>query len=549
MLLELHIAGLGVIDDVTIELAPGLNVLTGETGAGKTMVTVALGLALGERASAALVRTGAGAARVEARFAAPEGVAELAEWGEDGELILSRQVAAEGRGTARIGGQIVPVSTLASLGPRLVEVHGQHDQQRLLAPGAQLAFLDRFAGADHLRVLVQYRKTFSRLQEVRGRLEELERAERDRARDADLLAYQVGEIEAADLVPGEAASLAEEARRLEHAESISVLAAEAESALTGEGAGSDALAAAAAALERASSHDPAAGVLAARLRSLAAEAADAAGEVRRYRESSEADPARLAGIQDRIAAIRGLERKYGEGEIEVLHYLAEARERLASLEGGEAERARLAEEAERLGAEAASRAVTIRNERAAAGSTLAGAIEVELWDLGMEGASVGVELSETALGPDGGERAELLLAAGPGQQRLPLRSAASGGELSRTMLACRSVLADLDDVPTLVFDEVDAGIGGRAGVAVGRRLARIARGRQVLVVTHLPQIACFADRHIRVEKDEGTARIEGLDDSARVDELSRMLAGLPSSEAASTHAEELLAQAAKEKGT
>ena len=548
MLLEVHIAGLGVIDDVTIELAPGLNVLTGETGAGKTMVTVALGLALGERGSSSLVRAGADAARVEARFAAPEGVAELAEWSEDGELVLSRRVGADGRGTARIGGGIVPVSALASLAPHLVEVHGQHDQQRLLSPGAQLAFLDRFAGEDHARVLTQYRKVFGRLQEVRGRLDELERAERDRARDADLLAYQVREIEGANVTPGEAASLAEEARRLEHAEAISTLAAEAEAALGGDGSGTDALSGAAAALERAAAHDPAAGALAERLRSLAAEAADAAGEVRRYRESSQADPARLAETQDRIAAIRALERKYGEGEAGILQYLTEARERLASLEGGEAERARLSEEAERLAAEAASRAVTIRRERGAAGSTLAGALEVELWDLGMEGASVAVELVETPLGLDGGERAELLLGAGAGQQRLPLRKAASGGELSRTMLACRSVMADLDDVPTLVFDEVDAGIGGRAGVAVGRRLARIARGRQVLVVTHLPQIACFADRHLRVEKASGTASIESLNDSARVEELSRMLAGLPSSDAAS-HAEELLAQAAKEKGT
>jgi DNA repair protein RecN (Recombination protein N) len=191
--------------------------------------------------------------------------------------------------------------------------------------------------------------------------------------------------------------------------------------------------------------------------------------------------------------------------------------------------------------------VTVRRERAAAGSTLAGALEVELWDLGMQGASVAVEMHEVELGPDGGDRVEILLAPGPGQQKLPLRKAASGGELSRTMLACRSVMADLDDVPTLVFDEVDAGIGGAAGVAVGRRLARIARDRQVLVVTHLPQIACFADRHLHVEKEGGTAVVRSLDESDRVRELSRMLAGLPSSDAASTHAEELLAQAAKEK--
>ena len=548
MLVELHISGLGVIQDVTVELAPGLNVLTGETGAGKTMVTVALGLALGERASATVVRAGADAARVEARFRAPD-VPELSEWSEDDELILSRSVSAEGRSSARAGGQIVPLSALASMAPRLVEVHGQHEHQRLLSPAAQLEFVDRFAGADHLRVLTQFRRVFGQLRDARARLDDLERAERDREREKDLLAYQVREIEGTGLAPGELASLADEARRLEHAEALTGLAAEAEAGLGEEGAAADALARAAGALERASALDPAAAELAGRLRSLAAEAADAAAGIRAYRESVEADPARLDAVQERIAAIRGLERKYGEGEIEILRFLGEARSRLAALEGTDAERARLESEVTRLSEEAATRAIRIRRERAAAGSTLAGAIEVELWDLGMQGASVAVELLETDLGPDGGERAEIHLAAGSGQQRLPLRKAASGGELSRTMLACRSVLADLDDVPTLVFDEVDAGIGGRAGVAVGRRLARIARGRQVLVVTHLPQIAAFADRHLRVEKLEGTARIESLDEAGRVEELSRMLAGLPESEAASSHAEELLAQAAKEKGS
>ncbi|MCA1727810.1 MAG: DNA repair protein RecN, partial [Actinobacteria bacterium] len=285
-----------------------------------------------------------------------------------------------------------------------------------------------------------------------------------------------------------------------------------------------------------------------RLRSLAAESSDVVEAVRRYRESAEADPARLDQIQGRLAAIRGLERKYGEGVEGVLRYLEETRERLAGLEGSEGERERLASAHERLEADAARRAITIRLERAAAGSALAGALEVELWDLGMGGASVGVELHEVELGPDGADRVEILLAPGPGQRRLPLRKAASGGELSRTMLACRSVLADLDDVPTVVFDEVDAGIGGRAGVAVGRRLARIARTRQVLVVTHLPQIASFADAHLTVEKRDGTATVRALDESGKVRELSRMLAGLPSSDAASTHAEELLAEAAKEKG-
>jgi DNA repair protein RecN (Recombination protein N) len=545
MLRELHIAGLGVIEDVTLELSPGLNVLSGETGAGKTMVTVGLALVLGRRGQAGMVRMGAGKGRVEALFEA-SAVPVAREWSEDGQLVLARTISADGRSSARAGGQLSPLATLAAVGGELVELHGQNQAQRLLAPGAQLAFLDRLAGPEHARTLEAYRRVHARLRRVRGRLERLDAEARTREREKDLLAYQVGEIEGAGLRPGEAASLEAEASRLAHAERIREQLAEAVAAVGAEGAGADALRRAAAAAEEVSALDPSATELARRLSSLSAEATEATADLRAHAEAVDLDPARLEEVRERLAALRSLERKYGEGESGVLAYLEEARERLAGLRGEDDERAALVAESQSLEARATELAGALTDARRKAAPGLGAAIEGELRALGMEGASLEVRLRpEESLGPDGGEGAMFHFAAGPAQPPQPLARVASGGELSRTMLACRTVLADLDDVPTLVFDEVDAGIGGRAGLAVGRRLVRLARSRQVLVVTHLPQIACFADRHFRVTKDAGLARVTALEGPARVEELSRMLSGLPTEEAAS-HAEQLLAEAARE---
>jgi DNA repair protein RecN (Recombination protein N) len=546
VLLELHIAGLGVIEDVTLELPPGLSVLTGETGAGKTMVTEGLALVLGRRARTGLVRDGAARAGVEARFEVPGAPAE--GWAEDGELVLGRTVSADGRSTARAGGRLAPLSVLAELGGDLVEIHGQHQAQRLSSPAAQLAFLDRFSGTEHLERLSAYRAAHRELRKTQDRLERLDDEERHREREKDLLAYQVREIEAAGLRPGEVAELEGEASRLGHAERLRELAGTAARSIAAEGGGEDALRAAAAAAAEAATVDPSADDLARRLASLAEEAADVAASLRSYAESIDADPARLEATRDRIAAIRSLERKYGEGEGAVLSFLDRARVRLTEVHRSGAEREDLATRLSGLEEEAVHLAGRLTEGRREASPRLAEALRSELAELGMEGAAVDVELGgEVGLGPDGPEGASLLFSGGPGQPPQPVQRVASGGELSRMMLACRTVLADLDDVPTLVFDEVDAGIGGRAGVAVGRRLARLARRRQVVVVTHLPQIACFADRHFRVTKEDGIARVDALEGGERVEELSRMLSGMPTEEAA-THASQLLAEAARERG-
>jgi DNA repair protein RecN (Recombination protein N) len=540
MLRELHISGLGVIEDLDLELHPGLNVLTGETGTGKTMVTVGLQLALGRRGGTSLVRAGAPAAKVQARFDAPP-AATSAGWAEDGEVLLARTVTAEGRSTARVSGQLAPVSALTELAGGLVEVHGQHEGQKLLSTVAQTRFLDRFAGGEHLDAVEH-----GRLREATAALAELDERERDRERQMDLLAYQVREIETAAPRAGETDQLKLEAARLDHAGRLLERASSAERSLAAEDGAADALGAASAELRAAGEVDPGAEELAARAFELNAAATELAVEVRGYRERLELDPVRLQEVRERIDALDALQRKYGNGEEEVLAFGDRARESLDALAGVEQERERaaaeVAERTERVGA----LTTVVSDGRARAVPELSQALQRELGELGMEGASIEVTLVPTPeLTSGGAEHAAFVFSGGPGQPAQPLAKVASGGELSRTMLACRSVLVDLDDVPTLIFDEVDAGIGGQAGVAVGRRLANLALGRQVVVVTHLPQIASFADRHIRVRKDDGTASIEVLDDAQRVEELSRMLAGLPGSEAAAAHAEELLSEAGR----
>jgi len=543
MLRELRISGLGVIDEIEVAFDRGLNVITGETGAGKTMLTVGLALALGQRGVASLVRPGAGVARVQARFDASD-EAVRAGWADDGELILARQISLEGRSTARVGGQLAPVSALAELGAALVEAHGQHQGLRLLSPAAQTGFLDRYGGVEHLRLADEVAATARQLAELRRELTDVEASARERERELDLLRYQVREIEAAAPAPGELSALESEEARLAHAERLQELVALASRALVDEGTAGDALQEAVGALRTAAGLDPGADGLAARATEVAQAAADLALEVRDYGEALHLDPVRIEEVRQRIVALRDLRRKYGSDEVEVLAFLEDARARALELDGLGDRGADLAADVEALETRMRRLADRLSRGRAATAGPLAAALVAELEELGMTGANAVISLEALPeVGAGGAERAEFLFSGGPSQPLLPLPKVASGGELSRTMLACRSVMVDLDDVPTLVFDEVDVGIGGRAAIAVGRRLARLGARRQVIVVTHLPQIAAFADRHLRVEKRAGTASVEVLDDAGRVEELTRMLSGLPESASASLHAGELLAEA------
>ncbi len=569
MLEEVRITGLGVIDDAVLELSAGFTALTGETGAGKTMVVTALGLLFGGRADPARVRPGAARASVEGRLlVSPKVAREVEESGGDlddngSTLVLSRSVSAEGRSRAFAGGHSVPVSLLQVLADDLVAVHGQSDQQQLLKSGRQRDALDRFAGPELAAVLSDYRRVFNRHRAVREEFESLTQAERQRAAEAETLRFGLAEVETVAPVAGEDTALLAEEEKLANADALHAAATTAHEALLGDPAsasvdGSDAvtlLGAAGRALEAVRAHDPVLAELADRLTEASYLISDVAGELASYTESLDSDPARLAAVQERRAALGRLTRVYGAatGDVAaVLDWAKQAGSRLAELEGDDDKIAALAAEESALQAEVTSRAGQLTALRSAAAERFASEVTAELTALAMPHASLTTVVSQLdAPGPYGADDVEIRLAAHPGAPPLPLNKGASGGELSRVMLAIEVVFAGADPVPTFVFDEVDAGVGGKAAVEIGRRLARLARSSQVIVVTHLPQVAAFADNHLVVEKSgDGLVTESGvtrLDRPARLRELSRMLGGLEESDYGQAHAEELLAMADRER--
>ena len=564
MLEEVRIQGLGVIDDAVLELSPGLTVVTGETGAGKTMVVTGLGLLFGGRADPQRVRPGADRAVVEGRLTVPAGgrvadrVLEAGGDIDDDVLILTRAVSAEGRSRATMGGRSAPVSLLAYLADDLVAVHGQSDQQRLLRADRQRSSLDRFAGEQLAKAAKQYTLAYRRHREVTAELEELVERARERAQEADMLRFGAEEIAAAEPLAGEDAELLAEETRLAHADGLRLAATTAHEALAGDPA-SDVevdvaalLSAARQAVASVREHDTELAAIGDRLDEASYILTDAATELASYAESVDADPGRLAQVQERRALLTSLSRKYGETTDEVLNWAANAAKRLADLDNDderiEALRAEVAELHEGLDRSAAD-LTRIRTEAA---DRFGAAVTEELTALAMPHARVSVRITTgEEFGQYGRDEVEVLLAPHPSSPPLALHKGASGGELSRVMLAIEVVFAGADPVPTFVFDEVDAGVGGKAAVEIGRRLARLAQRSQVIVVTHLPQVAAFADAHLVVEKStEGLVTESGvvrLDRPGRVRELSRMLAGLEDSELGRAHAEELLTNADPER--
>ncbi|GGZ99584.1 DNA repair protein RecN [Streptomyces subrutilus] len=571
----MRIRSLGVIDDAVVELSPGFTAVTGETGAGKTMVVTSLGLLLGGRADPALVRIGAKAAVVEGRLVmrpdapaalrAEEAGAEL----DDGALLISRTVSAEGRSRAHVGGRSVPVGLLGELADDLVAVHGQTDQQGLLRPARQRQALDRYAGGAVAVPLEKYASAYRRLRSVAVELDTLTTRARERAQEADLLRFGLEEIAAVEPLPGEDVELAAEAERLGHAESLASAAQVAHAALAGnpedlEVVDANTLVAGAhRSLESVRAHDPALGALAERIGELGILLADVAGELAGYADDLDADPLRLAAVEERRAALTQLTRKYGAADATVESVLAWAEEgsaRLLELDGDDERIAELTAERDGLRSELSLLAQALTDARVEAATLFASAVTEELASLAMPHARVTIDVRQTedpegvevggravAYGASGADEVELLLAPHPGAPPRPIAKGASGGELSRVMLAVEVVFAGSDPVPTYLFDEVDAGVGGKAAVEVGRRLAKLARSAQVVVVTHLPQVAAFADRQLLVEKtNDGSVTRSGvtvLEGEARVRELSRMLAGHEDSASARAHAEELLAAA------
>ncbi|MGW7461257.1 DNA repair protein RecN [Streptomyces sp. NPDC054797] len=570
----MRIRSLGVIDDAVVELSPGFTAVTGETGAGKTMVVTSLGLLLGGRADPALVRIGAKAAVVEGRIVmrpdaaaavrAEEAGAEL----DDGALLISRTVSAEGRSRAHVGGRSVPVGLLAELADDLVAVHGQTDQQGLLRPARQRQALDRYAGDAVAVPLEKYGSAYRRLRAVAVELEEITTRARERAQEADLLRFGLDEIAAVEPVAGEDVELAAEAERLGHAEALASAAQLAHAALAGNPEDPEAIdanmlvAGAHRALESVRSHDPALGALAERIGELGILLTDVAGELAGYADDLDADPLRLAAVEERRAALTQLTRKYGSaGTVDaVLEWAEQGSARLLELDGDDERIAELTAERDGLRSELSQLAQALTDARVEAATRFAAAVTEELASLAMPHARVTIDIRQSedpegvevdgrpvAYGPSGADEVELLLAPHPGAQPRPIAKGASGGELSRVMLAVEVVFAGSDPVPTYLFDEVDAGVGGKAAVEVGRRLAKLAKSAQVVVVTHLPQVAAFADRQLLVEKtNDGSVTRSGvtvLEGEARIRELSRMLAGHEDSVSARAHAEELLAAA------
>ena len=563
MLVELRVENLLLIERAELRLGPGLTALTGETGAGKTVLAHALDLLLGGRPRPGIVRPGASEAYVEGVFAPPAGLLEdpaLADLrerlppGED-ELVLGRRVSAEGRSRAFVGGRSASAGDLRELGGRLVSFYGQHEHRRLTLAAQQLEILDSFCGPEHARARAELAALHARARELERQLEELRAHTGARERERDLLAFELEEIEALGPDVAEERALREERERLRRLDALRAAAGAGAEALAAESPeGLDVAGALAESERRAEAVagvDPRLDELATRLRGLRIEAADLGGELRRYAGELVEEPGRLEEVEERLDRYDRLARKHGGTVEAVVAHAERCRAELDALEqAGEAGEG-LERELRTVAADEEERAARVSAARREAAPRLAEAVTRELSELGVEGASFSVALdARERRSAVGDERAELFIAPNAGVAPAPLREVGSGGELSRTMLALMSVASDGGEgrgAATLVFDEVDAGIGGQTARAVGRKLRRLAARRQILCITHLPQIASLAERHFRIEKHPGGELahtvVEELADGRVVDELCRMLGSDSADDGARRHAEELLAAA------
>jgi DNA repair protein RecN (Recombination protein N) len=565
MLHEIHIQNYAVIESLSVEFHPGLNILSGETGSGKSILVDALGLALGGRASPDVIRTGQDRATVTAAFRAERNLpwsGWLEEYGLAGsgepEVILRREIQASGKSRLLVNDQPVTVAAVKALGPYLVEVHGQSEHVALLARDAQLDLLDQFAAVEDL--LQQVGELAARRRELEREMESLSQNEQDRLRTIDLLSFQAQELEHARLEPGEDVRLEDEKRVLANLEKIRAAATTAFSHLyEEEGSACARLAVVGRALEELRRYDAAMETYLEPLAGTRASLEDLAFFLRDYLGKLQANPQRLEELEDRLALIDRLKRKYGKTIEEILAYGERIRQQLASLEHADERRSEVARELEKVAAAYLKAARALFQERREAARKLERLIRDELAQLGMDKARFQVHfelLPEDRSGSKGLDEVEFRISPNPGEELRPLEKIASGGELSRLMLALKTVVGKARSTagpsrriaPTFIFDEVDAGIGGRIAESVGQRLQRLARDAQVLCVTHLAQIACFAHHHFYVEKFERAGRtvtsvkyLEG--EKERAAELARMLSGRQITEAVLKHAAAMLRQA------
>jgi DNA repair protein RecN (Recombination protein N) len=554
---EIAIRDLGVIGRATLPLGPGFTAVTGETGAGKTMVVTALGLLLGQRAESGIVRSGSGQAVVDGRWVvADDGpvVERVRDAGgdvDDGELFLSRVVSAEGRSRAVVGGRSAPIGVLGDLADHLVVVHGQSEQIRLKSAQAQRAAVDAHGGAPLAAAAASYRAAYDAWTAARDELAEITRDRDERRAEADALRAAIDEIEAAAPVAGELDELDATADRLSNSEDLRLAAGLAHEILSTDAVDGtrDVLSLVEDArrqVERVAPHDPELAPIADLLAEVSVQVSESSARLSSYLGGLDADAAGdLEAVQTRRAELTALMRKHGPGLDDVLRLLDEGSRRLVELDGDDDRLASLDDEVAQFRAEAESRAAVLSDLRRASGADLSARVSAELSALAMAGAEIVVEVTpRDELGSTGADVVSLLLRPHPGSEPRPLGKGASGGELSRVMLALEVVMAGSSDVPTFVFDEVDAGVGGSAAIEIGRRLAALSERAQVIVVTHLAQVAAFATNHLRVVKDasgEVTASsVQQLDGDERVAEMARLLSGLPDSASGLDHARELL---------
>jgi DNA repair protein RecN (Recombination protein N) len=553
---EISIRNLGVIGDATLPLGPGFTALTGETGAGKTMVVTALGLLLGARSDSSVLRQGSGSAVVEGRWLiAPDGAVahRVDEAGGDideGELIVSRSIAADGRSRAVVGGRAAPIGLLAELGEQLVVVHGQSDQIRLRSSTAQREALDRFAGAPLATLLGKYQDTFRRWQQNQGELDVLIAEGDRRAREAEELRLAMAEIETVAPVAGEDTELAERAGRLSNLEDLRLAAAQAHELVSSDldeaPFALGLLDAARRQLDRVAPHDPSLAPIVEALESASILVSEVSVQLSEYLAGLDTDGAReLEVVQERRAELSALVRKYGPTLEDTIEYLDQGSSRLLELDGDSDRIASLGLEVEADRASVVELAGTVSELRTANAARLSKLVTTELGALAMADAKLVVEVADRPeYGLSGKDEVSILLAPHPGAEPRSLAKGASGGELSRVMLAIEVVIAASDPVPTFIFDEVDAGVGGASAIEIGRRLATLAETAQVIVVTHLAQVAAFATNHLRVVKDNDGAvtasSVQKLEGDSRLEEMARLLSGLTDSESALAHAQELI---------
>ena len=550
MLVELRIRDYAVVDDLTLELGPGLNALTGETGAGKSIIVGALSLLLGERASSSVVRAGADRATVEAVFDvkdAPRLTLELEEHGfrpEDGLMILRREVAAEGRNRAWVNGSPATAGVVGTLGAALVDLHGQHEHQTLLRSADQRRILDAYSGSTSEASTVH--ALHVEVQVMRREIEDREERSREIESRADFLRFQLDEIDQAELLPGEDSALESESGRHEHAEDLARGASDGYHALYGsDDSVSDRIAVTQKILERLAEFDPGLREQLEALTGAALEVSEVGRRLGDYAESVDHDPQRLAQVRSRLDLIFRMKRKYGPELADVLETGQRVRTELGDLDDSDHDLDVMRHRLGGIEGELSAAAELLSAKRRAGADRLGSAIRETLPELGLPGADFEVSLrGHSEVGSGGAEGVEFLVAPNQGFAAQPLARIASGGELSRVMLALKSRLADVDRVPVLVFDEIDAGIGGVVASAVALKLAEVASRHQVFVVTHLAQVASRADTHLLVEKQHGaditSTSVRALGQEDRVEEIARMLGGDPDSATSRQHARELL---------